>query len=232
LIFILFKSINLRLFIYKIIYLYLSIAVQHERGPRKIKYDKPNNSFKNDYNNNNNNNLHTSSFSTIKNSNFSMLMPTLSVATSSSRSLSSSPSPITQSPMFNCFNSSSSLLPGIPFLRNFYDEKQIGINLFKSLKIKVLILIIKDKDVNGSKNFKTNEAFLYGQQKNVFVAHLIYLLQRNQQQQQLQKNPVLFNTQNQIEDFSQNYKNQTKISLNLVVNIFILIMRRIFIYLF
>lgn len=133
--------------------------------------------------------------------------------------------------MFNCFNSSSSLLPGIPFLRNFYDEKQIGINLFKSLKIKVLILIIKDKDVNGSKNFKTNEAFLYGQQKNVFVAHLIYLLQRNQQQQ-LQKNPVLFNTQNQIEDFSKNYKNQTKISLNLVVNIFILIVRKIFIYLF
>ncbi len=139
-IFILFKSINLRLFIYKIIYLYLSIAVQHERGPRKIKYDKPNNSFKNDYNNNNNNlnkiTPQTSSFSTIKNSNFSMLMPTLSVATSSSRSLSSSPSPITQSPMFNCFNSSSSLLTGNPFLRNFYDEKQIGISLFKSFKNK------------------------------------------------------------------------------------------------
>jgi len=96
------------------------------------------------------------------------------------------------------------------------------------LKIKVLSLIIKDKEVNGSKNFKTNEAFLYGQQKNVFVAHLIYLLQRNQQQQQLQKNQILFNTQNQIEDFSQNYKNQTKISLNLVVNIFILIMRIIY----
>jgi len=62
----------------------------------------------------------------------------------------------------------------------------------------------------------------------VFVAHLIYLLQRNQQQQQLQKNQILFNTQNQIEDFSQNYKNQTKISLNLVVNIFILIMRIIY----